>query len=376
MGRVLTSSPMQHDSLGTNRIMLLVVAACLPGVLIGTWFFGYGILINISLAVIGALVLEACLVKIRGREPRLYLADNSALVTAVLFGIAMPPGSQWSLVLMGIAFAIVIGKHAFGGLGQNAFNPAMCGYLFLLLTFPLEMTSWHLPNDTIVEGSSFSPLGWQGFLQALVLTFPFLASDPTGIQATVDGLAMATPLIEFKMAGPNALRAAQESGLSLFARSSETGWELVNIGYLLGGLFLLFKRIINWHIPVSILATIVVLSLLFYAPGSTSIYGTTYLHLFGSATMIGAFFIATDPVSAATTNQGRLVYGIIIGASIYAIRVWGSYLDSIAIAVLLGNFCAPLLDHFCRPRLYGEKRPLAETKNQPRATAENKESGS
>jgi electron transport complex protein RnfD len=164
---------------------------------------------------------------------------------------------------------------------------------------------------------------------------------------------MATPLIEFKMAGKSALLAARESGASLFARESETAWEIINISYLLGGLFLLYKRIISWHIPLAIIATVFVLAALFYAPGSVAIYGTPYLHLFGSATMIGAFFIATDPVSAATTRPGKLVYGIIIGVAIYSIRVWGSYLDSIAFAVLFGNFCAPILDQYCRPRIFG-----------------------
>ncbi|HAJ76331.1 MAG TPA: electron transport complex subunit RsxD [Gammaproteobacteria bacterium] len=356
MSVAITSSPMQHGQLETNRLMLLVIAACLPGVGIGTWFFGYGIIINITLAALAALVLEAMLLTLRKRELKFYLGDNSALVTAMLFGITMPPGSIWWMVLAGIAFAIVIGKHAYGGLGQNAFNPAMCGYLFLLLSFPLEMTSWHIPSDTLVEGASFSPLGWQGLQQSLLLSFPFLAADETTVQLTIDGLTMATPLIEFKMSAQNALLAAWETELPLFARSSGTGWELVNIGYLLGGLLLLYKRIISWHIPASIIGTITLLSLLMYAPGSTAIYGTTYLHLFGSATMICAFFIATDPVSAATSNLGRIVYGIIIGISIYAIRVWGSYLDSIAIAVLFGNFCAPLLDHYLRPRVYGRQK--------------------
>ncbi|MBT70765.1 MAG: electron transport complex subunit RsxD [Gammaproteobacteria bacterium] len=361
----LTSSPMQHGQLETNRLMLLVIAACLPGVGIGTWFFGYGIIINITLAVLAAMVLEAMLLTLRKRDLKFYLSDNSALVTAVLFGIAMPPGSPWWLVLAGIAFAIVIGKHAYGGLGQNAFNPAMCGYLFLLLSFPLQMTSWHIPSDAIVDAANFSPLGWQGLRQSMLLSFPFLAADAATVQATIDGLAMATPLIESKMAAQNALLTARDTDLPLFARSSDTGWEMVNIGYLLGGLLLLYKRIISWHIPVSIIGTVTLLSLLMYAPGSTSIVGTTYLHLFGSATMIGAFFIATDPVSAATSNLGRIVYGIIIGVSIYTIRVWGSYVDSIAIAVLFGNFCAPLLDHYLRPRVYGHQRaPLLGEKRR------------
>ena len=344
---------MQHSQLSTGRLMLLVIAACIPGVATATWYFGFGVLINIMLAASMAIALEACALKLRAKDIRQHLSYNSALVTAVLFGIAIPPGAPWWLVAIGIFFAIVIAKHIYGGLGQNLFNPAMCGYVLLLLAFPLEMTSWHIPNDALVDGGSFSAFSLAGFRQSLTASMPIFGSGQISRADIIDGLAMATPLIEFKMASTSALLAAWNAGVSLFSRDSGAAWELVNIGYLCGGLFLLYKRIISWHIPCAIIATVAVISTLFYAPGSFAIYGTPYLHLFGSATMIGAFFIATDPVSAATTVRGKIYYGIIIGLAIYSIRVWGSYLDSIAIAVLLGNFCAPALDYLCRPRIYG-----------------------
>ena len=356
MQSLAACSPLQHSRLTIGRIMLLVVVACIPGISMATWFFGYGLIINIGLAICVALALEAAILTIRQKNVRLHLADNSALVTAVLFGIAIPPGCPWWIVVIGIFFAIVVAKHIYGGLGQNPFNPAMCGYLLLLLSFPLEMASWYLPSGSLLEQQSFNPLSWSGLQQSMLLSMAFLAVDSISMHASIDGLAMATPLAEFNMAGKSALLAAQESGLSIFARTSGTGWELVNIGYLLGGLFLLYRRIISWHIPLSLIVTVGLLAMFFYAPGSSAAYGTPYLHLFGSATMIGAFFIATDPVSAATTNKGKIVYGIVIGCAIYAIRVWGSYLDSIALAVLFGNFCAPALDHFCRPRIYGHGR--------------------
>jgi electron transport complex protein RnfD len=186
-------------------------------------------------------------------------------------------------------------------------------------------------------------------LQNLQLTFPFLADS-----LDIDGLAMATPLIESKMSASSAINRALAEELHVFSRSAETGWEWINIAYLMGGLFLFARGVISWHIPFSIIATVICWSGFFYSDGSSSVVGTPYLHLFGSATMIGAFFIATDPVSAATSNPAKIAYGIIIGSSIYAVRVWGSYLDSIAIAVLFGNFLAPLLDYFFRPRIYGQ----------------------
>jgi electron transport complex protein RnfD len=339
--------------------MLLVMLACLPAAIVSTFFFGIGTIINLMLASVFAVSFEAIAIAIRRKNIRACLSDNSALVTAVLLGLAMPPGSPWWLVVIGIFFAIIIGKHVFGGLGQNLFNPAMCGYAMLLLTFPLEMTAWHIPLAEPAS-DSFSPLSFSSLLTSIQLALPAFTSQATVTAISFpDGFAMATPLIEHKLAGRSAIGAiidANTSWTQIFDRNSDTGWELVNMAYLAGGGFLVMKKIITWHIPVSIILTIVTLSLLFYSEVTISIYGTTYLHLFGSATMIGAFFIATDPVSAAVTPVGKLVYGIIIGAAIYSIRVWGSYLDSIAFAVLIGNFCAPLIDRLCVPRIYGHSR--------------------
>lgn len=350
------AGPRQHGRIGTHQVMQQVLFACVPGVLLATWFFGFGFLINIAVAVVFACAFEALALRLRGLSPAWHLSDYSVIVTAVLFALTIPPGSPWWLIFIGIAFAVLVAKHAFGGLGQNPFNPAMCGYLLLLLAFPLDMTTWHIPNDELFQDQSFSPLSWPGLQQSLLACFTFFTGANSVLVPDIDGLAMATPLIEFKMAGTSALRAALDTEISVFDREAATGWELMNIGYLLGGIYLLYRRIITWHIPVSIILTVAVIAAVFYSPNSFAVYGTPYLHLIGSATMLGAFFIATDPVSAATTARGKLVYGMLIGCSIYAIRVWGSYLDSVAIAVLLGNFCAPLIDHLCRPRIYGHRK--------------------
>ncbi len=367
-----STGPRQFAGLDTSQIMLQIVYACLPGVAIATWFFGYGFLINIAVAVICALGFEALVMKMRGQSPVRHLRDNSVIVTALLFALTIPPGASLWLVVLGIGFAVLVAKHAFGGLGQNPFNPAMCGYLFLLLAFPLEMVPWHIPNDQLLEGQllqnqSFSPLGWSGMQQSLIATFTFLSGENSTLVPDIDGLAMATPLVQFKLAGTSALLSALDNGAAVWSRDAGTGWELMNIAYLLGGIYLLSRRIITWHIPFSIIATLFALSGLFYAPNSFAIHGTPYLHLLGSATMLGAFFIATDPVSAPTTIRGKLIYGILIGSCIYCIRVWGSYLDSVAIAVLFGNFSAPLFDHLCRPRIFGHSRPQtpADTGGKP-----------
>ena len=331
--------------------MLIVILATVPGVMAHIWFFGYGLLLNLVVASITALMIEALCLYASDKSVKQGLNDYSALVTAVLFSIAVPPGSSWWLLVLGMVFAIALVKHAYGGLGQNAFNPAMAAYLFLLLAFPLQMTAWHLPDAALSPSPDSSPLSFTSLRQS----GQFLLASSSDQFEAIDGFAKATPLIEFKMAAQSAVLESFELGTSVFDRAAATGWELVNIAFMFGGIALLSLGIISWHIPIAIIVSVLAMSLLFYSSGGSSVVGTPYLHLFGSATMLGAFFIATDPVSACTSNPAKIAYGFIIGCSIYGIRVWGSYLDSIAIAVLFGNFCAPLLDHSIRPRIFGHR---------------------
>lgn len=358
MTDLATPSPRQTAARSVSDLMTILLLSLCPAILISSWFFGIGLLLNILIAIAAALVFETAGCFFRGKNPLTNLQDLSAIVTAVLFALTIPVGSHWILIVIGMAFAILVAKHAYGGLGQNLFNPAMCGYLFLLLSFPLAMTTWHVPTQELAGELIISPLSIAGIKQSLVASFPFLLFASSA--SVIDGMAMATPLIEYKMASPNALAAALSNDISIWSRSAGTGWEIVNIAYLFGGLGLLFLRVIRWHIPVAVISTVAALSIAFYAPGSAAITGTPYMHLFGSATILGAFFIATDPVSAATTNVGRILYGVIIGICLYSIRVWGSYLDAVAIAVIFGNFWAPMLDHFFKPRSYGHLSKLQQ----------------
>lgn len=357
MSLTLNSSPHLHRDTGVGRIMALVVLACLPAYLVSTWFFGWGLSINIVVTACTALGLEAVLMRVRGRAMLPALRDNSALVTVILLSFAIPPGAPWWIPLLGASFAIVLGKHIYGGLGHNIFNPAMVGYVALLTAFPLKMTGWQIPSAQTIDNLPINPLDLQGFLISLSSTFPFLPiTIPGGLDLAIDGFAKATPLLFYKMAAHSAVIGEWQAGNPLFERSAETGWELINFSFLCGGLFLLWKRIISWHIPVSIILTVTALACGFYflKPGSENVYGSPILHLFGTATMIGAFFIATDPVSAPGSSKGKLCYGMLIGVLIYSIRIWGSYLDSIGFAVLLANSATPLLDYSFRARIYGE----------------------
>lgn len=349
------TSPHQLGSGTVNQMMKNVIYCLCPGALMSLWFFGIGVVLNITIALVAALLFESACLRLRARPVAAGLNDYSAAVTAILFALSIPPGTPWGLVVAGAGFGIIVCKHIYGGLGQNPFNPAMGGYLFLLLSFPLNMTSWHVPLPDGLDNGSQLPLSVDGIKQSLIASFPFLMLNTQESLKLIDGMAMATPLIEYKMASPNALAEAFRDQVSIWNPNSGTGWELVNLGYMFGGLALLATGTIRWQIPTAVLVTVAGLSLIFYAPGSAAITGTPYMHLLGSATMLAAFFIATDPVSAATTNLGRFVYGVIIGVSIYVIRVWGSYLDAVAIAVVFGNFCAPLIDHVCRPRVFGKQ---------------------
>jgi electron transport complex protein RnfD len=338
----LNSSPHGHQGHSTGQVMQQVLLACVPGLAALTWFFGWGTLINIVWLSLLALSLEALILHLRGRPIAFYLSDYSALVTAVLLALALPPTAPWWLGLIGILFAIGIAKHLYGGMGYNPFNPAMVGYVVLLISFPLQMTRWVLPA---------------GATEALPTIVDSLAMFAGGEPfAGIDAYTGATALDSFRQQRGGMLVSEFWSSAQIMGNWSGLGWEWVNIGFLLGGVWLLYKKIINWRIPVAMLAAITLLSASFYDGGSSGSGGSPLMHLLGGATMLGAFFIATDPVTASTTPRGKLIYGAMIGSIVYVIRIWGNYADGVAFAVLLGNFAAPLIDAYTRPRTYGHDK--------------------
>ena len=323
----------RNQTLTTAQIMQLVLVAALPGILAMTVFFGSGTLVNIAWLILCAVVLEALVLKLRDKPVRKSLGDYSAVVTALLLAISLPPAAPWWLGLTGIFFAIVVAKHLYGGLGYNPFNPAMVGYAVLLISFPVEMTRWLLPENV------------NGILPELMtLIKQFLGNIPE----TMDAFVGATALDQFKLDRGGLTIAEYWQGNPLFGSLSGAGWEWVNAGFLLGGLYMLYRKIITWHIPAAMLGTMAIMALFFYDGGSSASHGSPLFHLFGGAAMLGAFFIATDPVSGPSTNTGKLYYGALIGLLIYIIRIWGSYPDGIAFAVLLANFAAPGIDYFIR----------------------------
>jgi electron transport complex protein RnfD len=336
MSLMRVTSPHAHGPLSTGKVMRTVLIASLPGIVALTHFFGFGVLVNILWACLVALGCEALALALRKRPIGFYLNDASALVTATLLAIAMPPGSPWWLILVGVAFSILIAKHLYGGLGYNPFNPAMVGYVVLLISFPVEMTAWLAPAG--VDATS-TP----GILAALQACF---------VPGTIDAITMATPLDLLKQ---NNSLLLEDLWLQTpqYGRWAGIGWEWANIGFLIGGLWLLYKRIFTWHAPVAMLASLALLSAIFYDGGSSASGGSPLFHLLSGGTMFGAFFIVTDPVTSAVSNRGRLVYGALIGLLIFLIRVWGNYPDAVAFAVLLMNFAAPFIDYYTQPKTYG-----------------------
>ena len=352
MSFIRVTSPHAHNSNRTANMMLWVLLATLPGFFALSYFFGWGTSINLLLATSTCLACEALMLYLRKRPLGFYLKDCSALVTAVLLALALPPYAPWWLVVVGSASAIILAKQLYGGLGYNPFNPAMVGYVVLLISFPVEMTRWALPHN-LIENQQLPSL-----LDSLQWVF-------LGASASIDSFTGATPLDYFKnQQGLTVAEIYASTPLLSDGFIAGVGWEWVNLGFLIGGLVLLYKKVFTWHAPIAMLASLTVLSSIGYLSGGSDSGGSPLFHLLSGGTMLGAFFIITDPVSSAVSNKGRLIYGALIGALIYIIRYWGNYPDAVAFAVLLMNFAAPLIDYYTLPRTYGHKRAQHATRSR------------
>ncbi|MGL5948660.1 MAG: electron transport complex subunit RsxD, partial [Aeromonas sp.] len=328
-----------------------------PGFVAQTWFFGWGTWVQLLLAATTALACEALALALRRRPLAPSLFDGSALLTAVLLALAIPPFLPWWMTVLGSSFAILLVKHVYGGLGQNPFNPAAAAYVLLLISFPAQMTAW-LPPASLRSYDL-------GVLDALWTIFTGFSREGYSVEqlrAGIDGFTLATPLdaIKTTLKQGEELSDLWQSKLftplyaPLVATVGGVGWAMVNLAYGLGGLFLIKQKAIRWHIPLALLASLVTCSALAYilAP---HVHATPLVQLFSGATLFGAFFIATDPVSAATSSRGRLLYGALIGLLTFIIRTWGGYPDGIAFAVLLANLCVPLIDSISQPPSYGSR---------------------
>jgi electron transport complex protein RnfD len=285
-------------------------------------------------------------IKLRKRPVMPVLMDLSAVVTALLFAIAIPPLLPWWLVVLGMAFAIIMVKQMYGGLGYNPFNPAMAAYVLLLISYPVEMTSW-MPPFLLAE---------QQLNLAQILAYKFTGALPQGI--TLDAITMATPLDEMRTNLDLNQMISEIRQHPLWGDFGGLGWEWVGNWFLMGGIWMVYKRTITWQIPLAFLSGLVGMSTLFWLFDAES-FPFPLFHVFSGGAILGAFFIATDPVTACTTRAGQLIYGVSIGVLVYIIRTWGGYPDAVAFAVLLMNMAAPTIDYYTRPRAYGHGRGKA-----------------
>ena len=335
--------PYLSGSNSISVIMLKVLLALLPAIAAYVFVYGGGILVTLTLASLTALASEAVMLKLRQRPVVPFLMDGSALVTAWLLALALPPLVPWWLVVLGTLFAIVIAKQLYGGLGYNPFNPAMIGYAVLLISFPAIMTQWPAPLEI-----ARAPLG---FADQWHYIFGRLLPEGVG----VDAISSATPLDYLKTQLKLQHDYAEIAKAPIFGALGGKGNELVTGAYLLGGLYLLQQRIISWHIPVAFLSVLAILAALFHLAAPAQYAGVGF-HLFSGASLLCAFFIATDPVSGPTTPKGKLVFAAGIGVLTWLIRTYGGYPDGVAFAVLLMNICVPLIDAYTQPRVFGHRQ--------------------
>jgi electron transport complex protein RnfD len=331
MAWIQLSSPHAHNRVTTDQVMRQVLLACIPGILALTWFFGPGILINLLLSCGAALSAEALVLRLRNR-PLSVLKDHSALVTGVLLGVCLPATAAWWVPLLGGFFALLVGKQLFGGLGQNPFNPAMAAYAFLLVSFPLQVSIWPQPVPPLANGEA----SWLHSLPGM------------------DALTGATALDAWRNKG---LLMAEEfwQDKNRLAPDMLQAWASVALAWLLGGLYLIHQRIINWQLPVAFLTTLFIAGAFVWG-WDTSHYAPPWLHIGAGSAVFAAFFILTDPVSGATSLKGKIYFGIGTALLVIAIRTWGIYPDGVAFSVLLMNFAAPAMDYYTRPRVYGQAR--------------------
>lgn len=311
-------APHVHGGDSVQKNMLNVIIALAPAYLAGCWYFGVGALMVSAIAMISCVAFEWLISKfILKKKPQIN--DLSALLTGLLLGMNLPSSLEWWMVVIGSLIAIGIGKMSFGGLGNNLFNPALVGRVFLLISFPAAMTTWPIPAPLTFDGS-------------------------------VDALTAATPLAYIK---EGIFTNFTELDLFLGNNGGSLG-ETSGVALLLGLIYLLATRTITWHIPVSIIATVLVFTGIMHAV-DPEVYASPLLHITSGGLLLGSIFMATDYVTSPMTKTGQLIFGFGIGVITVVIRLFGSYPEGISFAILIMNAVVPLINRYIRPKRFGAK---------------------
>lgn len=339
----MMTSPFVAQPMPLNRLMYRVIGALIPGVAVATWAFGIGVLVQVALAISVALATEALCLNLRRYPVRPYLADGSAVLTGCLLALSIPPLAPWWLVVLGTLIAVGFVKHLFGGLGQNPFNPAMVGFAALIVSFPAQMSRWAAPL-------ALAPADLDALAQ-LSLIFTGHLSFGVGF----DAVASATPLDAIRAGLLQRIPLTDILGMPKFGMLGGVAQQWIALGYLLGGLFLWQQRVIQWRLPVVFLGSLFLTATLFYLADPAH-YTSPLFHLFAGGTMLGAFFIVTDPVTSPTTPLGQVIFAALTGMLVYLIRVLGNFPDGVAFSVIIMNIVVPFLDQYTQPAVFGRKR--------------------
>ncbi len=327
----ISTSPHIRKGVSTDTIMQNVVWAMMPVVIFAVFAFGINAFLVIATVVIASVLTEHALCKWSNKEST--ISDWSAVITGVLLGLTLPPIFPLWMAFLGGVFSVAVGKFVFGGLGYNLFNPALVGRAFLQAAFPVAITTW---QSAFLDGRFLN-------ISSSVLAFPF--AEPK-----VDGISGATPLSAFKF--DHVMTDTTDLALGLVSGSTGETSALIII---LGGIYLIARKMMNWRIPASILSTVFVLSGILYLIDD-KIYPSPLFMLFSGGLMLGAVFMATDMVGSPITPLGVVIYGFFIGLLIVVIRVWGGLPEGVMYAILFGNALTPQIDNFIRPRVYGTKK--------------------
>jgi electron transport complex protein RnfD len=339
------SGPFAHGYSTVQKTMFLVLLALAPSTLFNLYLFGWPAIL-LFVATVGACVaIEAGCLALAGKPVKATLADCSAILTGWLLAMSLPPWAPWWIGVLAALFAIALAKHAFGGLGQNVFNPAMVGRTVMLISFPVSMTIWVAPHPLFSAGAP-------GLFEAFAITFggkvPDTMSAASALGYIKTELSRGIPVTQSMAQMPDLM------DMALGFRAGSLG-ETSALLILAGGLFLMAKRIISWHIPVSMMGSLFIIAALFHAIDPARFTSGTF-HLLSGATFLGAFFIATDYVTSPVSKSGQIIFGIGVGLLTWSIRNFAGYPEGVAFAVLLMNSLTPIIDQYTRPRAFGRSR--------------------
>ena len=323
MKPIISLSPHVHGGDSVQKNMYGVCIALLPALLISLWFFGLGAAIVLATSVLSCVLFEWVITKFLLNRPGNSICDGSAILTGILLGFNLPSNLPLWIIIIGALVAIGVGKMTFGGLGQNIFNPALVGRVFLLISFPVQMTTW--------------PVAGQ-------------------LTAYTDAETAATPLFIMQNAiangDPSELNKLPDAINMLIGQTGGSLGEVSALFLLLGCAFMLWRKIITWHIPVSILGTVAVFSGIMHTVNPA--YAMPHIVLMSGGLILGACFMATDYVTSPMTAKGQLIYGVCIGLLTVIIRNWGAYPEGMSFAILIMNAFTPLINTYCKPKRFGE----------------------